>query len=139
VNGHTYIWNVSASNSSGTSQPSTGIYFTVKLPLTFTQLQPPSITTGVVGYQATLTAMGQNFTNLAKVYWTWSGTVPGNATWLPGDTNWNGKLTINSDTSLTLKPVVSAATDTPGTYSWTVTLTDSTGISQSKSFTVTFQ
>jgi hypothetical protein len=133
----TQLWRVCTYKDSGVCSNSVSV--NINNPLTFTNLTPTSISTAVVGYQATMTATGTNFKNVNKVYWTWSGTVPGNRTWLSTDSDWSAKLIVNSDTSMTLKPVVSSSTDKPGTYNWTVTLTDSSGVTAMKTFTVTFQ
>jgi hypothetical protein len=122
-----------------TSQAVGHVVVTVPDTLTFTKLTPTNVTTAVVGYQATMTAVGTNFLNVNKIYWTWSGTIPSNNTWVPGTSNWSQKVQINSDTSMTLYPVVSLNTDKPGTYNWTVTLTDNTGVPKVQDFTVTFQ
>jgi hypothetical protein len=119
--------------------PSKVLPLTVADALTFTNLTPTPVTAPVVNYQPTLTAAGTNFLKVTQLYWTWSGTLPGSKTWLPGDTDWTDKVVVNSDTSMTLKPVVSLSTDVPGTYSWSVTMTDTSGASKTWNFTVTFQ
>jgi hypothetical protein len=47
-------------------------------------------------------------------------------------------VTISSDSSMTLRPVVVASGDPAGTTYWTVTLTDTTGRPASRTFTVTY-
>lgn len=107
--------------------------------LSFTGLSPSTISTSTAPYDATLSASGSNFNNVNKVSFSWSGSVSGSATWNKGDTNWNAKVTVNSDTSMTLLPrVVETNPGWSGTSTWTVTLTDSAGATASRSFTVTY-
>ncbi len=106
--------------------------------LSFTSLSPNSFTTSTAGFQAVTTAAGSNFNNVTKVVFDWSGATSGSNTWNKNDANWNAKVTVNSDTSMTLRPVVTAAGDPAGTTTWTVTLTDSSSTTASQSFTVTY-
>jgi hypothetical protein len=57
--------------------------------------------------------------------------------WLKGDVNWNAKVVVNSDSSMTLKPVVTATGDNAGQSTWTVTLATSTATA-SQTFTLTY-
>ena len=106
--------------------------------LAFTNLQPGSISTSVAGYQPSLAATGANFTNVTQVTFTWSGVTGGSKTWTKNDVDWNDKITVGSDTSMTLKPIVTAAGDPAGQTFWTVTLRDALGGSKSQQFTVTY-
>ena len=108
-------------------------------PTSFTNLTPSTISTSTAPYDATLSASGSNFNNVNQVTFSWSGAVSGSATWNKGDTDWNAKVTVNSDTSLTLRPRVVETNPTwSGTVYWTVTLRDTTGATASRSFTVTY-
>ena len=107
--------------------------------LSFTNLTPSQISTSTSPYQATLSATGSNFNNVNRISFSWYGAASDSATWYKGDTNWNNKVTINSDNSMTLKPgVVETNPAWSGTAYWTVTLRDDTGKTASKSFTVTY-
>gem|GEM_PF-1959922 len=107
--------------------------------LSFTSLTPSAITTSSAPYDATLTATGTNFTNVNQITFAWSGVVSGSATWNRGDTRWNDRVTINSDTSMILRPRVVESNPTwSGTLTWTVTLSDTTGATASQRFTVTY-
>jgi hypothetical protein len=101
-------------------------------------LNPSSFTTSTAPYTAVTTGSGSNFTNLNKIGFVWTGVTNGSTAWFKGDSNWNTKLVINSDISLTMSPVVVAAGDPAGTTNWTVTLTDSSGATASQTFTVTY-
>jgi hypothetical protein len=112
---------------------------TPSVSLSFTGLTPSQISTSIAPYQATLSATGSNFNNLNRVSFSWSGAASGSATWYKGDANWNNKVTINSDNSMTLQPGVVETNPTwSGTAYWTVTLRDNTSATASKSFTVTY-
>jgi parallel beta-helix repeat protein len=108
--------------------------------LSFTSLQPPSITTAVSTYDAELTATGTNFNNVNQVTFTWSGPDNGTDTWDKGSSTWNSRVTVNSDTSMTLRPRVlyNESGTQSKTWTWTVTLRDTTGATASQSFTVTY-
>jgi hypothetical protein len=106
--------------------------------LTFSSLTPSSVSTSVVGYQPTLTAIGTDFTNVTQVTLVQSGATNGGPyVWLKGDVNWNAKVVVNSDSSMTLKPVVTATGDNAGQSTWTVTLATSTATA-SQTFTLTY-
>ena len=106
--------------------------------LSFTLTQT-SFPTSTAPYTASIPATGSNFTNLNKVYLVWTGATSGNATWNKTDSDWTSKVSIASDTSMTLNPVVVAATDPAGTTNWTVTVYDSSGNSKSQNFSVTYK
>ena len=120
--------------------PSIAVTYTPAAQLTFTSLTPSEIRTSTAPYAATLSAVGSNFTNVNQVTFTWSGAANGSQTWNRGDSYWNaGGVTINSDTSMTLRPIVVERNPTwSGTATWTVTLRDTTGATASRSFTVTY-
>jgi List-Bact-rpt repeat protein/all-beta uncharacterized protein len=126
---------VNAQSGSGIVRPQTAATCPS---LTLTDLQPPSFITSTAGYQPSLVATGTNFTNVTKAMFNWSGAANGNKTWNKGDADWNSKVTVSSDTSMTLRPVVVGSSDPTGTTSWTVTLTDATAATASRSFTVTY-
>jgi len=108
--------------------------------LAFTDLRPTTIETSESTYRATLYATGSNFLNVVQVRFSWSGPDSGSMTWNRGDANWNAAVTINSDTSMTLTPVV-LSNETGSqrkTWNWTVTLKDNTGATASRSFTVIY-
>lgn len=136
----TYHFRAVAQNSTGTSYGNDRTFTTSPgaPTLSFTGLTPSIISTSTAGYQATLSATGSNFNNVNQVTFTWVGATSGSVAWFRGDTNWNSKVTVNSDTSMTLRPVVTASGDPAGTTTWYVTLTDTTGVTASRSFTVTY-
>jgi hypothetical protein len=136
-----YHFRIVATNSAGgTTYGEDRVFTTPTSPsLSFTGLTPSQISTSTSPYQATLSASGSNFNNVNRVSFNWSGAVSGSATWYKGDANWNNKVTINSDNSMTLQPGVVETNPTwSGTAYWTVTLRDNTGATVSKSFTVTY-
>jgi len=140
--GQSYTYFIRARNSTGNTDSNT---ISVSIPsnicagsvLTFTGLTPSAIPTSTANYQATFSATGTNFNNVTQVRFNWSGATNGSATWARGDSNWSSKVTVNSDTSMTLQPTVTAAGDPAGTTTWTVTLTDTAGTMASRTFTVT--
>lgn len=140
IEAHIYHWVDDSSRGLVTFKP----YLTSPtLPttlLSFTNLQPPSIATTASTYDAILTATGTNFNNIDRVTFTWSGLDSGTDIWDKGDSDWNSRVTINSDTSMTLRPrVLSNASGTQTqTWTWTVTLRDTTGATASQTFTVTY-
>jgi len=142
--GTNYIWvildvNSTANQSNETNDKAyTSFNVTSTTVLSFTNLTPSTITTSIAGYQATLSASGTNFNNVNQVTFVWIGPTNGNKAWFRGDSNWNSKVTINSDSSMTLRPVVTNSSDPAGTWTWYVTLTDTTGATASRSFTVTY-
>jgi hypothetical protein len=134
----TVTWTVTLRDTTGaTASRSFTVTYTPSL--TFTSLTPSTITTSTAPYDATLSAGGTNFNNVNRVTFTWSGAVSGSATWDKGGSDWNNKVTVNSDTSMTLRPrVVETSPTWSGTVTWTVTLRDTTGATASRSFTVTY-
>ncbi len=132
-------WTVTLTDSSqATASRTFAVTYTPPTKLSFTNLNPSSFSTATAPYTAVATATGSNFTNLTKIVFVWTGSTSGTATWNKGDSNWNTKLTINSDTSLTMSPAVVAAADPAGTTNWTVTLTDSSQATASRTFAVTY-
>ena len=132
-------WTVTFTDSSGATKSQTfTVNYNAAAALGFTNLTPSTVTTNTAGYQATLTATGANFTNLSKIVFAWTGATTGSSTWNKGDSSWNAHVTINSDTSITLTPIVTAASDAAGTANWTVTVTDTTGATKSQSFSVSY-
>lgn len=76
---------------------------------------------------------------MSSVTFTQTGATNGGPwVWKRGDSNWNGKVSVNSDSSLTLRPVVTRAGDSTGYSTWTVRLTDSTNASLSRTFTLQY-
>jgi len=140
----TITWKVRAGDNSGnwgawSSIWSLTLKSTTTTTLSFTGLTPSQISTSTAPYQAILSASGSNFNNVNRVSFSWSGAASGSATWYKGDTDWNNKVTVNSDNSMTLKPGVVETNPTwSGTAYWTVTLRDTTGATASRSFTVTY-
>jgi hypothetical protein len=130
-------WTVTVYDSSGNSK-SQNFSVTYSKALSFTLTQT-SFPTSTAPYTASIPATGSNFTNLNKVYLVWTGATSGNATWNKTDSDWTSKVSIASDTSMTLNPVVVAATDPAGTTNWTVTVYDSSGNSKSQNFSVTYK
>lgn len=143
--GETDTYYVVAKNAFGTTQSNT-VTVTVPsnicgggaAPLSFTALSPDSVSTSTVGYQPTLMASGANFSNLTQISFNWSGVTSGSAIWIKGDSNWNNKVVVNSDGSMTLMPVVTQASDPAGLTTWTVTLTDASGATATQTFTVNY-
>jgi hypothetical protein len=124
-----YSWNLTtASNIGGGTAP-----------LSFSVLNPSSVSTSAVGYQPTLTASGTNFSNLKQIRFDWSGVTSGSATWIKGTASWNpSKITVYSDSLMTLMPVVTQTGDPTGATTWSVTLTDFAGTTVTKTFTVNY-
>jgi hypothetical protein len=107
--------------------------------LSITSLTPSTITTNTAPYDATLYLEGSCFSNVIQVIFEWSGAVSGSATWNKGDSNWNTKVSISSDSSMTLRPRVVETNPTwSGTVYWRVTLKDASGATASASFTVSY-
>ena len=110
-------------------------------PLSFTDLKPPTITRSDSTYDAELTATGTNFNNVNRVTFAWSGadSIGSPVIWDKGTADWS-KVTVNSDTSMILRPrVLANETGTQSkTWTWMVTLRDTTGATKSQSFTVTY-
>jgi hypothetical protein len=126
-------------NNSPAPTPSPTPTPTPRNPFTFTNLSPSTVAATAVGYQPTLTASGSGFSNVTQVRFTQSGATNGGPwIWNKGDSNWNGKVTVNSNTSMSLRPVVTQAGDAVGQSTWTVRLTDTTNASQSRTFTLNY-
>ncbi len=105
----------------------------------FDSLTPSTITTSTAPYDAELSAIGSNFNNVNRVTFTWSGPASGSATWNRGDSNWNTKVTVHSNTSMTLEPrVVETSPTWTGKVTWTLTMRDTAGSTASRSFTVVY-
>lgn len=107
-------------------------------PLSFASLSPSVVEANAIGYQPALTVSGSNFNNVKQISFDWNGVASGNSTWIRGDINWLRKVTINSDGSMTLKPVVTQTGDPAGITNWTVTLTDTAGMIATRPFTVNY-
>jgi hypothetical protein len=109
--------------------------------LTFTDLQPYNIETSESTHIAELKATGSNFTNVVQIIWSWSGPDSDTRVWNRGDSNWNEKVELRSDTFMILRPVVlyNVSGTQPKTWYWTVTLKDATGATASRQFTVTWR
>ena len=107
--------------------------------LTFTGLQPTTISSRTKPLVQPLLATGSNFTHLKTISFVWSGVTSGNHTWTNGTQEWNDKVTQLLDGSMTLSPTVLGANDPPGTSYWTVTLTDTANTFATMNFTVTYQ
>ena len=75
---------------------------------------------------------------MEEIGFDWSGVTNESATWVKGDTNWNNKVVLESDGSMTFAPVVTQLSNPAGLTTWTVTLTDSTGSTATQTFTVNY-
>ena len=105
-----------------------------------TKLEPSTISTDTAPYDALLSLTGTNFNNVDQVTFTWSGAASGSDTWDKGSSDWNAKVSIDSDTYMTLRPrVVEPSPTWSGMVNWTVTLRDISGGTASASFTVIYQ
>jgi len=128
-----------ATHTSVVSGWSSPLVVSISAVLTFTSLTPSTITTSAAPYDATLSAIGTNFNNVNRVTFSWTGAASGSTVWDRGGSDWNSKVTVNSDTSMTLRPrVVETYPTWSGTVAWTVTLRDTTGATASRSFAVTY-
>ncbi len=139
--GSNYTYFIQAKNSYGSTNSNTvSVVASNCMPtLALSSLSPSAITTSTAPYDATLSASGDNFNNVDQVTFTWSGSTSGSVTWYKGDANWNNKVTVNSNTSMTLRPRVVETNPTwSGTDSWTATLKDVSGATASQTFTVTY-
>ncbi|MCX6092540.1 MAG: PKD domain-containing protein [Candidatus Bipolaricaulota bacterium] len=141
----TWTWTVTLRDSSGaTAYRSFTVTYNPPAPptptLSLTGLTPPTITTSSSTYQATLQLTGSNFLNVNRVSYSWTGPDSGSMTWNQGDSNWNSAVTVGSDGSMTLRPVVlsNETSSQSKTWIWTVTLRDNTGATASRPFTVTY-
>ena len=107
--------------------------------LSFTSLSPTTFDTATAPFNATLTAAGSNFNNIADITFVWHGAVNGNRTWFRGDHRWNAGVAIHSDTSMTLIPnVVEPGAAWSGRVDWSVTLRDNQGRTATRSFVVNY-
>jgi len=135
--GANYIWvildvNSTANQSNETNDKAYVVFTVTSNVLKFTSLTPSIITTNTAPYDATLSASGSNFLNLSEVTFSWSGANSGSVSWYRGDTNWNTKVTVNSDRSMTIGPRVVETNPTwTGTCYWTVILRDNVGVKAS--------
>lgn len=138
--GSNYSYFIRAQNSNGSTDSNTkSVTAEICDPiLSFTSLSPTPITTSTAPHQQDLSASGSNFNNVNTITWSWSGAGNGSKNWNKGDTDWSSKVTVNSDTSMTLRPEVLATGDPEGTYNWTVTLKDTSGATASRTFTVDY-
>ena len=133
-------WTVTLTDNSGATafKPFT-VTYTPPTRLSFTSLAPSAITTSTAPYDATLAAAGANFNKVNQIDFTWTGAASGKVTWKLGDSSWNTKVTVNSDTSITLQPrVVETSPTWSGTLDWTVTFTDNSGATAFQPFKVTY-
>ena len=133
-------WSVNVVNPDNSS---TGEYvFSVVAPtggpLSFASLSPSVVETNAIGHQPALTVSGSNFNNVRHISFDWTGVASGNSTWIRGDINWLRKVTVNSDGSMTLRPVVTDASDPAGITNWRVTLTDTAGMIATRTFTANY-
>lgn len=136
----TVLYRVCASNGSNNCSESVAVTIQPEPAptLSFSSLTPATISTEIVGYQPTVSATGNNFNNVNQVTFSLTGATSGTYTWNRGDSNWNANVTVNSDTSMALRPVVTQAGDPSGTTVWNVTMADTTGATASQSFSVTY-
>jgi hypothetical protein len=85
-------------------------------------------------YNPTIDITGSGFYALEHIVWTCeepggTATCPDSPyTWRPDD--WDGKVTIHSDSSATLSPSLLASGDTPGRYHWTANFSSPNGSEQ---------
>ncbi len=135
-------WTVTLTNTSNAQQSQTfTLNYTPPASLSFTSLSPPSpLTTSVVGYQPSMVASGSGFNNVNAITWkqVMNGTVLLNKTWTKGDADWNAKVTVTNDSSMTLAPQLTANGDPAGLSTWTVTLTNTSNAQQSQTFTLNY-
>jgi hypothetical protein len=138
----TYHFRIVATNSAaGTTYGEDRVFTTPSSPsLAFTSLTPGTVSTSQSTYVETFSAVGKNFNNVDRITVSWSGPDSGSQTWYKGDSKWNAAVNVNSDTSMTLliKVLYNETGTQNKTWSWTVTLRDNTGKTESKSFTVTY-
>lgn len=90
--------------------------------------------------QKAIPLSGSGFSSLSQISWSCNnpnGTICTGSPyiWTPGTARWSN-VTISSDTTATVYPTFLIATDSPGTYSWSVTFSGG-GQSVTKYFTVT--
>jgi len=134
-------WTVTLTNAANITMQRT-FTLTYTAPLTFTSLTAPdgtsSVTTSTVGFQPTLTARGTGFNDVISVTFDQRGAATFHKVWNKGDADWNEKLTLNGDTSMTLRPVVTGSNDAGGASTWTVTLTNFSNVAMQRSFTLNY-
>jgi len=143
-------WSVNVVNPDGAS---TGEHvFQVVAPpvaspssLSFTGLTPTSITATAKPFDAMLTASGSNFNNVNKIVWVASGASTGTFTWTKFGGSWVDAFGVakavlaDTDISMRMTPRLVGSNDTwSGTTNWTVTLTDTAGLTATKTFTVNY-
>jgi VCBS repeat-containing protein len=139
---NTYTLTITGTGGGITKQQQAILVIQPRTPtLTFTSLEPSIIETSESTYDANLIATGTNFYNVIQITFSWSGPDSGSVTWNKGDNNWNTKVTVHSDTSMTLRPRVlyQESSTQQKTWTWTVTLKDNTGATASKQFTVIYK
>jgi len=110
--------------------------------LLFTDLEPENDPIYVTepDYHAKLYCSGSNFENVQAIVYEWKGAVSGSSDWIKGDNDWNLAVTIESDTSMILEPIVIENEPSwAGTLYYTVTLMDDRGQTASQSFEVTYE
>ncbi len=136
----TLNWTVTLRDTSGATASRTfTVTYNPVTTLSFSALTPATISTNAAPYDANLSAAGANFLNVNRVTFTWSGADSGSATWDRGGSDWNDKVTVNSDSSMSLRPrVIETSPTWSGTLNWTVTLRDTSGATASRTFTVTY-
>jgi hypothetical protein len=139
--GVTYSYSVTAKNASGSTSSNT---VTVTAPSSCGGAAPLVVNGVASNYigtgQKTIPLSGSGFNSLSQI--SWSCTMPNGTTcvsspyvWSPGTARWSN-LTISSDTAAIVYPTFLVATDSPGTYNWSVTFSGA-GQSVTKYFTVT--
>jgi len=80
---------------------------------------------------------GSGFNGVTSI--TFDQSVTGfHAAWLKNDVNWNAKVSINSDGSMTLRPILTQSSDPAGLTTWTVTVTNAAGATAHQSFTLNY-
>jgi hypothetical protein len=133
-------WSVNVVNpdNSSTGEYVFSVVAPTGVPLSFASLSPSVVETNAIGHQPALTVSGSNFNNVRHISFDWTGVASGNSTWIRGDINWLRKVTVNSDGSMTLRPVVTDASDPAGITNWRVTLTDTAGMTATQTFTVNY-
>ena len=104
----------------------------------FTSISPSSTSCTSAPCEKAFTLGGRGFDSVNRVSFVWSGATSGSATWNKGDSNWNGKVDVNSATSMTIQPTVAAVGDPSGTTTWTVSLRASNGTVDSRNFTASY-
>jgi hypothetical protein len=136
-------WTVSMSDGQNQANDQFTVNYEPSGTLDFTISPPTDFSTSAIGYQPTLNAVGSGFNNVNKITFVQTGAMSsGPYTWTKADSTWNtalneGKLLINTDKTMTLKPIVTANGDRSGRSTWTVTVNDGT-TTKSQTFTVTY-